>query len=117
MLLAKCATRGGDVNNVKKIDKKRRKGQFDGTPGPGRPKGSLNKATKELGEAARAYTASALETLHSICLNGESEAARVSAACALLDRGHGKPKQQQEVKLDSSDAFLRCWQSISEGRA
>ena len=86
-------------------------------PGSGMPRGVPNKVTQELGEAARAYTADALATLHSICLNGESEAARVSAACALLDRGHGKPKQQQEVKLDSSDAFLRCWQSISEGRA
>ena len=85
--------------------------------GSGRPKGVQNKVTRELGEAARAYTASALETLHSICLRGESEAARVSAACALLDRGHGKPKQQQEVKLDSSDCFLKLWTSISNGTA
>ena len=76
-----------------------------------------NKATKELGEAARAYTFSALETLHHICINGESEQARVSAARALLDRGHGKPKIQAEVKMDGSQAFLECWRSISEGRA
>ncbi len=106
----------GGMNSVKKTAKIRGR-PFDGTPGPGRPKGVRNKATKELGEAARAYTASALETLHRICLQGESEAARVSAACALLDRGHGKPKQQQEVKLDSSDAFLKVWQAISNGTA
>ncbi len=86
-------------------------------PGSGRPKGVQNKVTKELGEAARAYTSAALETLHRICLNGESESARVSAACALLDRGHGKPKQQQEVKLDGSDCFLKVWQAISNGTA
>ena len=86
-------------------------------PNAGRPKGVPNKVTIELAEAARSYTTAALETLHRICITGESESARVSAACALLDRGHGKPKQQQEVKLDGSDAFLKVWQAISEGRA
>jgi hypothetical protein len=107
------------MNNVKKIKKKPKpRGKpFDGTPGPGRPLGSRNKVTVELMEAAQAYTSAALETLHRICINGESEAARVSAACALLDRGHGKPKQQQDVKLDGSSAFLDVWRFISEGRA
>jgi hypothetical protein len=117
----KAGVNVGDIpqatNTVKKMDKKRRKGQFDGTPGPGRPKGTPNKVTQELGEAARAYTADALATLHHICMHSEIDAARVSAACALLDRGHGKPKQQIEAKLDGSEAFLRCWQAISEGRA
>ena len=39
-----------------------------------------NKVTQELGEAARAYTADALATLHHICMHGEIDAARVSAA-------------------------------------
>jgi hypothetical protein len=86
-------------------------------PRAGRPKGVQNKVTIELGEAARAYTTEALATLHLICVSGESEPARIAAACALLDRGHGKPKQQQEVKLDGSDMFLRCWTSISDGTA
>ena len=86
-------------------------------PGSGRPRGVPNKVTQELGEAARAYTADALATLHHICMHSEIDAARVSAACALLDRGHGKPKQQIEAKLDGSEAFLRCWQAISNGTA
>ena len=85
--------------------------------GPGRPKGLPNKVTQELGEAARAYTLEALETLRHVALNSENDSARVSAACALLDRGHGKPKQQTELTLDGSEAFLMVWQAISEGRA
>ena len=37
------------------------------------------------------YTPVAMKTLAEICAKGESEAARVAAANALLDRGHGKP--------------------------
>lgn len=59
--------------------------------GAGRPKGSVNATTKTLREAARAHTQDALGVLHQIALSGESEAARVSAANSLLDRGYGKP--------------------------
>ena len=52
---------------------------------------------RELREAARQYTGEALRTLAAICNEGQSEAARVSAACALLDRGYGKPTQQVET--------------------
>jgi hypothetical protein len=52
---------------------------------------------RELREAAREYTDRALKTLAAICSEGQSEAARVSAACALLDRGYGKPTQQVET--------------------
>ena len=45
--------------------------------GSGRPKGARNKATADLQDAAREYTPQALETLRSICADGESEAARV----------------------------------------
>ena len=49
---------------------------------------------------ARSYTETAIQTLGGIASNGESEAARVSASIALLDRGWGKPKQDNshEVK-------------------
>lgn len=60
-------------------------------PGAGRPAGAKTKSGKELREAARQYTVQALEVLRDIALSGESEAARVSAANALLDRGYGKP--------------------------
>ena len=42
---------------------------------------------------ARGYTQTAVKTLGGISENGESEASRVAAAVALLDRGWGKPKQ------------------------
>lgn len=62
-------------------------------PGAGRPKGVPNKATREIREIAQEYTDKAIRALADIVENGESEAARVSAANALLDRGYGKPAQ------------------------
>jgi hypothetical protein len=62
--------------------------------GAGRPKGSPNKATVIVKEAAQAFTADAIDTLAEIMRSpAHPAAARVSAANALLDRGHGKPKQ------------------------
>lgn len=57
----------------------------------GRKRGVPNKAGRELREVAQEYTPTAMKTLADICEKGESEAARVAAANALLDRGHGKP--------------------------
>ncbi|WP_298700939.1 hypothetical protein [uncultured Brevundimonas sp.] len=66
--------------------------------GRGRPKGSPNKATAAVKEAAQAYTDKALKTLAEIMGSTEHPAAaRVSAANALLDRAHGKPPQAVEV--------------------
>jgi hypothetical protein len=64
--------------------------------GAGRKKGAQNKVTIELAEAAREYMPQALETLRHVCEKGQSEAARVAAACALLDRAYGRPKQALE---------------------
>lgn len=76
--------------------------------GAGRPKGARDKLTREAGatlsEMARAHTDDALKTLAQIAVSGESEAARVSAANALLDRGYGKPSQS--VDLSNSDNSL-----------
>src|SRR4051812_45456212 len=60
-------------------------------PGAGRPQGSINKATRELREIAQGYTVEAIETLAHLMRAAESEATRLSAANALLDRGHGRP--------------------------
>lgn len=46
-----------------------------------------------LEELARTHTETALNALVAIAQSGESEAARVAAANALLDRGYGRPKQ------------------------
>ena len=66
-------------------------------PGAGRPKGRRDTATvgqlASLEELARTHTETALNALVAIAQSGESEAARVAAANALLDRGYGRPKQ------------------------
>jgi len=64
----------------------------------GRPKGSLNKATRAVKEAAQEFSEQALATLAEIMTSPEHPAAaRVSAANAILDRAHGKPTQALEV--------------------
>lgn len=64
----------------------------------GRKPGSRNKVTADVKEAAQAFTDDALNTLAMIMRNdNEPAAARVSAANAILDRGHGKPKQSMDV--------------------
>lgn len=66
-------------------------------PGAGRPRGRKDTATvgqmASLEELARTHTETALNALVAIAQSGESEAARVAAANALLDRGYGRPKQ------------------------
>ncbi len=65
--------------------------------GAGRPKGAVNKVTADIRQAAQEYSARALEVLVSVATTGESEAARVAAANAILDRAHGKPTQSVEA--------------------
>lgn len=63
----------------------------------GRKKGTPNKVTASIRDAARAHTADALGTL--VAVMGDIQApaaARVSAANAILDRGYGKPMQALE---------------------
>lgn len=69
---------------------------------PGRPKGARNKITAPIKEAAQRFTDDALGVLVEIMKTGESEAARVAAANAVLDRGHGKPKQAIDVDANVS---------------
>jgi hypothetical protein len=76
-----------------------------GNPG-GRPKDELG-----LRELARTKTRKAIETLESIMTNKKAAAAaRVTAACALLDRGWGKPTQRQELSGPNSQPI-----SIADG--
>ena len=65
------------------------KGQKTG----GRQRGTPNKVTAEIRGAAQQYTVEALEGLAQIARTSTSDAARVAAWNALLDRGHGKPIQ------------------------
>ena len=65
-------------------------------PGAGRPKGALNKVTRDIKALAAEHSPAALATLVQIATSGESEAARVAAANSLLDRAYGKPRQEIE---------------------
>jgi hypothetical protein len=65
-----------------------------GNAGKGRPRGVPNKATAAVREIAQRYTVEAVEALAAVMRDAKAPpAARVSAATALLDRGHGKPTQ------------------------
>jgi hypothetical protein len=63
--------------------------------GAGRPPGSSNTATAAskaaLADLAAGYVEGALVALADIAANGTSDAARVSAAVAILDRCYGRP--------------------------
>ncbi|MAV73257.1 MAG: hypothetical protein CBB81_02855 [Cellvibrionales bacterium TMED21] len=71
--------------------------------GAGRPVGSTNKSSPELSqrlsELAKTYTEEALQTLVDVARNGRTDAARVSAANALLDRAYGKPAVKEEKEI------------------
>ena len=71
--------------------------------GAGRPSGSTNKSSAEqsqrLSELAKTYTDEALDTLVDVARNGRTDAARVSAANALLDRAYGKPAVKEEREI------------------
>lgn len=77
--------------------------------GAGRPKGSRDRATKDhiagIAEMARMHTQTALDALVQIASRGESEAARVSAATAILDRAYGKPQQSVQHGSDPENPF------------
>lgn len=82
-------------------------------PGAGRKPGSPNRKRRvgaaariEVTALAKTYTEMALRTLAEIAEGGQSEAARVSAASALLDRGWGRPTQATEVTGKDGAPFV-----------
>ena len=81
--------------------------------GAGRPLGSVNRATVDakarLSELARQHCVLALNVLASIAENGASETARISAACALLDRGFGKPREASAAQYADPDEAPFGW--------
>ena len=63
----------------------------------GRRPGQRNKATLEIQAAAKVYAGDAIRALVYVARKGKSEAARVSAATVLLERGYGRPRQSVEM--------------------
>jgi hypothetical protein len=87
--------------------------------GAGRPAGSTNVDTAAmraaLSELLEGKVQAAIEALADIAQNGKSEAARVSAACAILDRTHGRPRPSPDaaplhgLSDDPLGAFISNW--------
>ena len=53
----------------------------------------MARAPADIRSLARSHTKIAIKVLAGIAKDGTNESARVAAACALLDRGWGKPSQ------------------------
>lgn len=85
--------------------------------GAGRPTGASTKVGQDLREAAQAFTDDALNVLASIMKDEEQPAAsRVSAASAILDRGHGKPKQALDVDANVTATVTEVRRTIVDPR-
>ena len=71
--------------------------------GAGRPAGSKNRSTSDqnerLTELAKSHSELALKVLVDVTVKGKTDAARVSAANALLDRAYGRPSTHQNLAI------------------
>lgn len=88
----------GGVLKPKNNQRKSKPGRGGKRKGAGRKAGSANKVTvlikASLAETAKAYTAEMLGVLIEIAVDpAMTPGARVTAAQAVLERGHGKPVQ------------------------
>jgi hypothetical protein len=67
-------------------------------PGAGRPPGSPNKLTRPLKELAAQYTEGSIHTLVRLRDHAKNEQVRLLAANSLLDRAHGRPRQEVDLR-------------------
>jgi hypothetical protein len=68
----------------------------------------------ELKSLARDQTHLALKVLIGVATNGESEAAKVTAALGILDRGWGRPSQPHDAKVEGEIKITV--RNITEGK-
>ena len=66
-------------------------------PGAGRPLGAPNKLTRPLKELAALESEGCIAVLVQLRDHAEAEQVRLAAANSLLDRGHGRPRQEVDV--------------------
>jgi hypothetical protein len=66
-------------------------------PGAGRPAGVANKMTRPVKELAASYGPTSIARLVQLRDHAESEQVRLLAANSLLDRAHGRPRQELDV--------------------
>jgi len=87
---------------------------------PAKPRARLLASERRtLSALARRHTRSAINALVRIMEGDGSEAARISAANALLDRGWGRPRQEMEVDLnvlDLATVIAKRRRQVAEGR-
>lgn len=69
-------------------------------PGAGRPLGSPNRITRPLKELAALHSEDCIAVLVELRDHAEAEQVRLAAANSLLDRGHGKPRQEIDLSED-----------------
>lgn len=68
----------------------------------------MARAPTEIRSLARSHTEAAIRTLAAIMKQKKAPAAaRISAACALLDRGWGKPDRNLDETASGDDIFLQ----------
>jgi hypothetical protein len=66
-------------------------------PGAGRPPGVPNRLTRPLRELAALHSEDCIAVLVELRDHAEAEQVRLAAANSLLDRGHGRPRQEVDV--------------------
>jgi hypothetical protein len=82
--------------------------------GAGRPPGSPNILSRPLKEAAALHTEDCLAVLVQLRDHAESEQVRLAAAMALLDRGHGKPRQELDLnKSEGVTIIIDRWPPVN----
>ncbi len=74
----------------------------------------MAKAITEIRSYARSHALEAIQTLAGIARNGKQEAARVAAACALLDRGWGKAPQAHTGENGEGDIRVTIRHIVQE---
>jgi hypothetical protein len=66
---------------------------MSGNRGKGRPKGAVNKATKDIKEIARAHGPEVIEGFWRLFKEADSDQAKIAAGKEILDRAYGKSTQ------------------------
>lgn len=76
----------------------------------GRQKGTPNKATADVKAMAMQYAPAAMAELARLCVEAESEPARVAAIKEIMDRAYGKARQP--LVGDENEAAIQVMQRI-----
>lgn len=87
---------------------------MSGNRGKGRPKGALNRATKDIKELARALAPDATKRLEEL-LNSDNEGVALGAVKEIYDRAYGKATQTVGGDPDLPVRVRFEWQTGSNG--